>query len=220
MTIDEQARRRRNMVDGQIKPAGVGDERLLNAFLEVPREDLVPPSWRDHAYLDVGSAIGSGPSSLSPADLARSLNAAAIGPDDTVLVLGDGSGCAAAVVARLARRVFAVEPEGRTNERLRVVAERLGVENLVPAEGSVERGDPVDAPFDVIVVEGGVPEVPTVLFDQLARGGRLVAIVIDATKIGRARLYIKEGERISQRVLFDVTTWAPIGISPANRFSF
>jgi len=220
MTIDDYARARRNMVDGQIKPAGVRNERLLNAFLEVPREELAPTGGRAHAYLDADTSIGGDTPALTPADLARVLDAAAIGPEDTVLVVGDGSGIAAIIAARLARRVFTVEPGGRSNERLRAVADRLGARNLHFSEGSPESGAPADAPFDAIVVEGGMPAVPDALFDQLARGGRLVAITIDATNIGRARLYMREGERISQRVLFDATARLLSGISPANRFSF
>ena len=162
------------MVKRQLRGRGILDERLLAAFAAVPREAFVAPGLAAHAYADGPLPIGFGQTISQPYIVALMIKAAAVGPDDKVLEVGAGSGYAAAILAKLARSVVAVErvPELAAEARERL--SRLGFDNieLVEADGSI--GWPDGAPFDVILAAASGREIPDSLTAQLAPGGRLV----------------------------------------------
>ncbi|WP_218013893.1 protein-L-isoaspartate(D-aspartate) O-methyltransferase [Rubellimicrobium rubrum] len=162
------------MVDQQIARRGIGDPRLLRAMGEVPREVFVPPAVAARAYADEPLSIEEGQTISQPYIVARMIEAAAVGPMDRVLEVGAGSGYAAAVLGHLASRVIAVERHPALAEAARERLERLAFGNvdIHLADGTL--GWPGDAPYDVILVSAGAPDVPEALKAQLAMGGRLV----------------------------------------------
>jgi protein-L-isoaspartate(D-aspartate) O-methyltransferase len=162
------------MVREQLIDRGIVDSAVLRAFREVPRERFVPEAARDHAYEDRPLGIGSGQTISQPYVVAFMAQALAVRPGDHVLEVGAGSGYAAAILARLAADVVAVE---RLPELAATAAEVLGeldYDNVrvVAADGSV--GVPDEAPFDAVCVSAGGPAVPAALVEQLRDGGRLV----------------------------------------------
>lgn len=166
--------RRRAMVADQIVARGVRDSRVLQAMSEVPRERFVPVELAEFAYEDRPLPIEAGQTISQPYVVALMIEAARIGPDDRVLEIGVGSGYAAAVMSRLARRVHAIDRHDELAERARRRMADLGYDNVVIRTGDGTRGWPENAPFDVILVAAGGPALPQPLLDQLAAGGRLV----------------------------------------------
>ena len=171
---------RARMVERQIARRGVSDRRVLDAFREVPREDFVPEGLREFTYRDGPLPIGEGQTISQPWIVASMIDAAEIGPDDRVLEVGAGSGYAAAVMSRIARKVHAIDRHDELAELARERMARLGYDNVVIRTGDGTRGWPENAPFDAIIVAAGGPEVPAPLRGQLAIGGRLVIPVGDA----------------------------------------
>jgi protein-L-isoaspartate(D-aspartate) O-methyltransferase len=175
--MQDLSQQREQMVQRQMADRGVRDPRVLGAMREVPREAFVPEHLRQHAYDDGPLPIDAGQTISQPYIVALMVEAAAIGPQDRVLEIGAGSGYAAAVMSRLAARVFAVERHERLSRAAAARLARLGYDNveLRTADGSL--GWPEAAPFDAIVASAGAPAVPETLKRQLAIGGRLVVPV-------------------------------------------
>ncbi|MCX8477756.1 MAG: protein-L-isoaspartate(D-aspartate) O-methyltransferase [Sphingomonas sp.] len=170
---------RRLMVDRQIAARGIADVRVLDAMLEVPREEFVPEEMQAFAYDDTPLPIEAGQTISQPYIVALMIEAAAIAPGDRVLEIGVGSGYAAAVMSRLGRRIHAIDRHGALADLARDRMARLGYDNVVVRTGDGTQGWPENAPFDVILVAASGPEVPEPLCRQLVIGGRLVIPVGD-----------------------------------------
>lgn len=165
---------RKFMVDRQIVARGVRDRRVLDAMRSVPRERFVPRPLGEFAYDDTPLPIEAGQTISQPFIVAHMIEAAAIGPADRVLEIGAGSGYAAAVMSRIARRVYAIERHAELAEGARERMAALGYDNVEIRTGDGTRGWPEQAPFDAILVSAGGPIVPRPLCSQLGPGGRLV----------------------------------------------
>jgi protein-L-isoaspartate(D-aspartate) O-methyltransferase len=166
--------RRREMVERQIASRGVVDLRTLDAMRTVPREEFVPRELAEFAYDDAPLPIEESQTISQPFIVAVMIEALEVRPTDRALEIGAGSGYAAAVLGRVAREVFAVE---RFESLARLAGrrmERLEYDNVHILCGDGTLGWPEHAPYDVIMVSAGGPEVPQSLLDQLAIGGRLV----------------------------------------------
>lgn len=168
------AAERERMVARQIAARGIADPRLLAAMRDVPREAFVPDHLRARAFDDSPLPIEAGQTISQPYIVALMIEAARLRADDRVLEIGAGSGYAAAVMARLAERVFAVERHAVLARLAAARMERLGFANVIIVEGDGSKGLPDEAPFDAILVAATGPDVPEVLLEQLAEGGRLV----------------------------------------------
>ena len=174
VTVTDFAAEREAMVERQLRSRGIDDKRVLDAFLEVPREAFVAPGYGREAYGDHPLPIEAGQTISQPYIVALMIQAAAIQPGKRVLEVGAGSGYAAAVISRIAARVVAIErqPElvGVARERLR----RLGYNNVEIVEGDGTKGWADGAPYDAILAAASGSHVPRPLIEQLAPGGSLV----------------------------------------------
>jgi protein-L-isoaspartate(D-aspartate) O-methyltransferase len=162
------------MVERQLRRRGIGDERVLAAMGEVPREAFVPERFRSRAYSDSALPIGSEQTISQPWIVAAICQALGLEGGERVLEVGSGSGYSAAVLSRLAAGVVGVERHELLAVEARRVLDRLGIENVELIVGDGSRGVPERAPFDAIAVHATAPAPPQSLLGQLAEGGRLV----------------------------------------------
>ena len=171
---DALARDRAFMVARHLEARGIADPRVLTAMGKVPREMFVSGPLTEFAYEDSALPIEAGQTISQPYIVARMVELAELKPGDTVLEVGAGSGYAAAVIGRIASRVYAIERHKALADQARGRQRALGHDNveIICADGT--KGLPEHAPFDAIIVSAGGPKVPEALKRQLAVGGRLV----------------------------------------------
>ncbi len=193
---------RKRMVDCQIRARGVVDTRVLEVMGAIPRSRFVPAAQRKHAYEDRPLPIGHGQMISQPYMVAVMTELLRLEPGDRVLEVGTGSGYQAAVLSRLARRVFTIEILAPLAERARGTLHSLGFDNVVVVTGDGYRGLPDEAPFDGILVTAAPAEVPQPLLDQLALGGRLVIPVGERKQW--LRMYERQEQGIRSERLFEV----------------
>ncbi len=215
---------RANMVENQVRPNKVTDDRVLAAMSAVPRELFVPKKFAGNAYVDEDIAVSRDRYLMEPMVLARLLQAAAIEPRDVVLDIGCASGYSTAVLARLADTVVAVESDAELAETAVALMAQLDADNTAVVTGKLAEGYANQAPYDVIVLEGAVEEVPRALSDQLSEDGRLVAVVTGenrgGTHLGRATLMRRMHGPLSVRVLFDASVPPLPGFAVERGFVF
>jgi protein-L-isoaspartate(D-aspartate) O-methyltransferase len=199
--------RRVMMVDTQVRPSDVTKYPIIEAMLSVPREEFVPAERREVAYVGEHVELGAGRVVLEPRTLAKMLDALDIRSDEMVLDLGCGLGYSAAVIARMAEAVVAVEEdEALAAEATRTLAAQ-GADNAAVVTGPLAAGAAKHAPYDVITIQGGVSTVPEAILAQLKDGGRIAAVFMDGA-LGTVRIGYKEGGRVTWRFAFNAT--APV----------
>lgn len=182
-----------NMVEQQIRPWEVLDQDVLDLLMTVKREEFVPAAYRDLAFTEVEIPIGCGQVMLKPVIEGKVLQALRLGKADSVLEIGTGSGYFAALLAARTEWVRTIELEPELVKLAGANLARNGVENVVVVQGDGIAGWAERAPYDVIVVSGGLPFVPQALLEQLKVGGRLFAFVGEAP-VMKARLITCEAE--------------------------
>ena len=216
---DVHATARFNMVESQIRTNKVVDPVLLAALSRLPRQIFVPAALSGVAYVDKSLRIAPNRYLLEPLALARLLQEAMVSPSDKVLVIGAGTGYSAAVVADLAASVVAVESDAALADAARSNLAALAVTNALVHTGPLEQGHAASGPYDVILIDGMIAELPKQIADQLAEQGRLVTIQAQEGRSGTGMLYRKLGGSASGRVLFDsVGPYLP-GFEPRSAFA-
>lgn len=177
---------RRAMVTGQLRTTAVNDPRVIAAMSDVPREQFVPRERQPLAYLDVSVPIGGGRALPSPMVTGRLLTQARVRPTDRVLVVGAATGYSAAVAAQLAASVIALDTaDAPAGPALPATVSRV--------HGALAEGWAEGAPYDVILVDGAVEQVPPALIAQLADGGRLATgLVID--RVTKLAIGVRSGD--------------------------
>ena len=166
-----------NMVEQQIRPWEVLDFGVLDVLMSVRREEFVPEAYKGVALSEAEIPLGHGSTMLIPVIEGKILQAVQVKASDKVLEVGAGSGYFAALLAAKADWVRTVEIDPVLVNMAHDNLKRYGVENVIVEEGDAIRGWPSNAPYDLIVVSGGVPFIPETLLQQLKVGGRLFAFV-------------------------------------------
>ncbi|MGN6308817.1 MAG: protein-L-isoaspartate O-methyltransferase family protein [Xanthobacteraceae bacterium] len=210
---------RQRMVDCQVRTSDVTDPRVTEAMLTVPREFFVPDAKIAMAYLDLDLEVGENRFLLKPVVAAKLLQAAEIGPTDTVLVVGCASGYTAALAARLAQQVYATDPDAALVARAKASLDKLGITNASVSVAAPAEGDSAYAPYDVIVLEGATQVVPEHLYAQLKEGGRLVGVFATGD-VQRATLVTHSHDDFGTRILFDASARLLPGMQRTPEFVF
>jgi protein-L-isoaspartate(D-aspartate) O-methyltransferase len=214
---------RQKMVDGQVRPSDVTDFRIIDAMLAVPREAFVPPNQRALAYLDLDLEVSEGGSPkrflIKPVVLAKMLQAAEIKDTDKVLIVGCATGYSAAVVAKMAGQVTATESDPELAAQAREVLTRVGLGHVTVRAAAAAEGNPANAPYDVIVLDGATEITPDRLYRQLKDGGRLVG-VFAMTQPPRATIVTRSHGDFGNRALFDATVPVLPGLARLPAFVF
>jgi protein-L-isoaspartate(D-aspartate) O-methyltransferase len=177
VTETEFQENREAMVREQIAARGVRDRRTLEAMRVVPRHLFVPETWRRHAYADTPLPIGHGQTISQPYIVAFMTEALELKPADKVLEIGTGSGYQAAVLAQVCSTVYSIEIVEPLAREAAARLKQLGYAGIHLRTGDGYRGWPEAAPFDAIIVTAAPDQIPRVLLEQLAVGGRMVVPV-------------------------------------------
>ncbi|NJO22355.1 MAG: protein-L-isoaspartate O-methyltransferase [Sphingomonadales bacterium] len=200
--MNDFATQRINMVDSQVRPSDVTDRRILRAMLALPRETFVPGQVKATAYMDEHLALGQGRYLLAPRTFAKLVQLLAIGEDDAVLDVACATGYSTAVLATLARSVVGLEGNAGLAQQAQTALAGLGRTNTMVKTGELTAGAPGEGPFDAILINGCVVDVPDALLDQLKDGGRLAAVRCDGP-VGQATLWRRHGTSFDARPAFD-----------------
>jgi len=200
------AQARRMMVEGQVRTSDVTDLALIDAMLAVPRERFVPADQEKLAYLDLDLPVGQAPGQgsrrmLKPMVLAKLIQAAELQPEDVVLDVACATGYTAAVLARLAARVTALEEDAALAAVAKRALSDLAPGNVAVVTGPLTAGWSAGAPYDVILLEGATEIVPRSLFSQLRDGGRLLCV--EGRNPGKAMVYRSVAGDVTGRPIFD-----------------
>src|SRR5437764_5198063 len=168
------AAQRQRMVEQQLKPRGIKDERVFAAMAKVPREEFIPVDARSDAYEDGPLPIGYDQTISQPYIVAFMTEQLRLKPSDRVLEIGRGSGYQAAILAELVAEVYTIEIVEPLAKSAEATLQRLGYRNVHVKMGDGYKGWPEEAPFDAIIVTCAPENVPQPLIDQLEDGGRMI----------------------------------------------
>jgi protein-L-isoaspartate(D-aspartate) O-methyltransferase len=213
------------MIESQIRPNGVRDPLILNAFATLPREHFVPEHKKALAYMDgalpVTPASPGSPARylLAPMVLARMLQFAVPSQNDRALDVGGATGYSAALLSQICGKVDALEVSESLAQGMTACLKSAGISTVTVHSGPLNAGLASQKPFDVILVNGGISAEPKELVDQLAEGGRLVAIIRNGW-LGHAHLFTKSSGAISGRVIFDTAAEILPGFEAKPQFVF
>mgnify|MGYP003677339817 FL=1 len=214
---------RKNMVECQLHPCGVIDERVLDAYSNIPRELFVCESQRSIAYADHDLPLGHERFLMMPMVHARLVHEANIGPDDVVLDIGGATGYSAAILSQLATTVVAGEDQPDFVEHARNAMIQLDLLNILHLDTPLIEGDEKHAPYDVILLNGAASFLPESLIQQLAVGGRLCYIERSSNDeaLGRATMLIKrEDGQCDKKILFETRGHFLSGFTKEAVFQF
>jgi len=191
---------RQNMVDEQLRARGIRNQRVLGAFLDVPRHKFVEEYLKYKAYDDQPLSIGYGQTISQPFMVALMTEALDPQTEERILEIGTGSGYQAAILSRLCSTVYTIERVSALASRARKTLDSLGYFNIHIRIGDGTLGLPQDAPFDGIIVTAGAPYVPEALLNQLRENGRLIIPVGDQS-LQDLKRYIKTAEGVKEESL-------------------
>jgi protein-L-isoaspartate(D-aspartate) O-methyltransferase len=205
------------MVDTQVRPSDVTKYPIIEAMLEVPRELFVPAGRREAAYIGENIPLGPGRVLLEPRTLAKMLDALDIRNDELALVVGAGLGYSAAVVARLAEAVVAVEEDETMAREAEGALAEVEADNVAVVHARLAEGAPQHGPYDVILVDGAVEELPPAVAAQLKVGGRIACLFVEGA-LGVCRIGYRAEGGLTWRGAFNAA--APILPGFARRPEF
>ena len=218
--MDDYAVARETMVDGQVRPSDVTNRAVIDAMLQVPRERFVSASKASVAYADTSLEIAPGRKMLSPRVFAKLLDCAELGPEDSVLDVGCGTGYSSAVISLVVRGVVGIESDEALLSRAETTLSSLGLDNAAVVAAPLSEGIPDQAPFDKIIIQGAIGTEPTALLEQLAENGHLLAVVAGSGMSGAAYMWSKVGGTVSKRLAFSATASILQGFEPSPEFAF
>ena len=211
--------RRVAMVDCQVRPSDVTNFNIIQAMLEIPREEFVPDAFKDLAYMGEHVPIADHRVILDPRVLAKMLNELNVRRDELVLDVGCALGYSSAVIARMAEAVIALEEIDDFAEHIESTLASHFVDNAIAIAGSLAEGAPEHGPYDAMAIQGGVEDLPVGLSQQLKEGGRIAYIFVDGAA-GECRVGVKAKGRISWRTAFNAHAPVLQGFKKIRTFTF
>ncbi|MBY0428129.1 MAG: protein-L-isoaspartate O-methyltransferase [Alphaproteobacteria bacterium] len=213
-----------NMIESQLRPNKVIDDKLLDIMGRLPREAFVPNDQKTFAYTDADVSVGYGRKMLSPMVLARMIVALALKDNDRVLDIGPATGYSSAVLNDLAGEVISLESDPALTRQLQQNKIDFELENTRLVQGNLSDGHAPASPYNAIIIQGAAQWIPEKITNQLAEGGRMVCVVYPEGdlygKIGQARLYTKQARGIIEQQLFDASAPLLPGFVTRPKFVF
>ena len=200
--MTDYAQRRRLMVDTQVRPSDVTKFPIIDAMLSVPREEFVPDAAREAAYAGEHVDVAPGRVILDPRTLAKMLDALDFEGTELVLDIGGWLGYSSAVIARLAQAVVMVEEDEAAAAEAQGILSSTGADAVIVHQGALAAGAAEHGPYDMILIEGGVAELPETIVAQLKEGGRIACLFMEGA-LGIVRIGHKIDGQISWRFAFN-----------------
>jgi protein-L-isoaspartate(D-aspartate) O-methyltransferase len=204
ISTSEFAAERQEMVEEQLKPRGIHDERVLAAMAKVPREAFIPENLRNKSYWDNALLIGHDQTISQPFIVAFMTEQLRPQPTDRVLEIGTGTGYQTAILAELVKEVYTIEIIEPLAKDASARLARLGYNNAHVKIGDGYQGWPEVAPFDAIVVTCAPDKVPEPLAQQLKEGGRMIIPVGSGMMDQQLYLLEKKDGELAQRAILPV----------------
>jgi protein-L-isoaspartate(D-aspartate) O-methyltransferase len=212
------------MVDGQLRPNKVTDHRILDAMRTLPREIFVPPRQAPLAYIDDSVKLGDDRVLTKPLVLARLIQLARPQAGETALIVGSATGYAAAVLAHCGLHVFALEQQSGLTAIARSAWKSIeaaeGAGTIAFIHGRLADGYAEAAPYDLVLIDGAVRDIPPVIARQVAATGRLVTVIAKQGAAGVAVLAEPSVGSLRAQPAFDANTPLLPELLPAPSFSF
>ena len=215
---------RKAMVDSQLRPNKVIDERVIAAFSSVPRELFVTKPVQKIAYIDEDIPLSGGRCLMEAMVMARLIQALALQSFESVMIIGAATGYSAALISSMVDSVIAIETRENMVQKAQENVASLGIGNVAVIKGRLQDGYPSASPYDAIFIEGAVEAMPQALFDQLGKTGRLAAILRPCDEggmgVGDACIWHKTGADISCLPLFNAQTPVMDEFKAKPKFNF
>lgn len=216
--MTDHSARRTMMVDTQVRPSDVTKFPIIEAMLNMPRELFVPDDLAEAAYTGENLKVSDTRSLLDPRTLAKLLDALDVTDRELVLDIGCATGYSSALLARMAQAVVAVEEDEALADTAEQALHQVGAETVVIHKGKLTDGAPDYAPYDVMILQGGVEEFPQALVAQLREGGRVICLFMSGA-LGVARLGVRQGDHIAWRDVFNAAAPVLPGFEKQAEFS-
>ncbi len=211
---------RENMVKSQLRTNHITNDDVIRAFNKVPREDFIPEAFRESAYLDENIKLSNGRFMLEPLLAAHFVQSAALKADDQVLVLGATTGYETALIAEFTHSIIALESDLSLRKSMEAILAHHDKEYVAVIEKDYTQGYEDEAPFDVIVILGGVPSFPEHIAAQLRDGGRLIYIERSEHAAGQLMCYTKSGDGFAHQMIRTAQTPILKGFETKKTFNF
>ncbi len=196
---------RTNMVKSQLLPNNISNEAFIAVIKEIPRQIFVPENKQGIAYFDGSLWLGDGRYILPPMVFAKMIESLAIKGDESVLDIACGTGYSSAVLAKLCKKIVAVEANTDQASKAHLNLTRLGITNVIIIGNTIASGHEEGGPYNIIFINGAVKKVPQNIFNQLADGGKLVTILSKTPNSGNIVVYNKINDEVTCEEIFDIS---------------
>ncbi len=194
----------KNMIEGQIKPIGGMQKNILQAFSSVNRDDFVPHNLKDNCYSEKNLFLKRDRFVLKANLIAKIISALNISNEENVLVIGSSTGYSSAIISRLAETVISIEEDQELLDFSEEAIKKNGIDNIVFINNAMIEGCSEQGPFNAIIIEGAIDEVPPKILNQLEDNGRLIAM-INNKGVSNVIEYQKKNNIFTDRFLFSCT---------------
>jgi len=209
----------KNMVEGQIKPIGGIQKNILDAFYSIDRDIFVPKNLKDNSYIEKNILLNDNRFILKANLLARIISSLNITNEENVLIIGSSTGYSSAIISKLAETVIAIEEDQYLLDLAEEAIKENGIDNVVFINNSMIEGCADQGPFNAIIIEGAIEELPKKILNQLDGNGRLIAI-LSQTDTCNVVEYKKNNNGYNDRFLFSCIAPKLTSFNKRNLFRF
>ena len=209
----------KNMVEGQIKPIGGMKKNILEAFNSINRDDFLPENLKGNSFSERNIFLKRDRFVLRANLIAKIISALNISNEENILVIGSSTGYSSAIISRLAETVISIEEDKELIDFSEEAVKKNGIDNIVFINNAMIEGCSEQGPFNAIIIEGVIDEVPSKILNQLDHNGRLIAMIND-NGISNVIQFQKKNNTFTERFLFSCSAPKLKSFDKRKSFSF